>query len=424
MSETISPATGVPEREIPITGKCEHGWRAVQDAFRANFSVRGELGANLCVIHRGETVVDLAGGWSDIGATKLFSSNDLSVVFSTTKGMTSIAAHVLADRGQIDLDAPVSVYWPEYAANGKERTTVAMLLDHSAGVPSFREALKPAGYLDWDYMVERIAAEAPFWEPGTQHGYHMLNFGWAVGEVVRRVSGKSLGSFLRDEVAGPLHADFWIGLPEAEEHRVADVIPPPQPAPGDPMPEIFANLFAEPNSPSALTLVNGSGYSPAAIDETTGALMVNSRVGHAAEIGAAGGIGNARGVACIYASLGTGKLISHDHVARMGQTSSRSLRDRVLLIPTHFGLGFMKSIDNRRRPMGDIESFVIGETAFGHVGYGGSFGFYDRAAGLAVGYVMNRMGPGILVNPRGQALIDAAYTALGYRTNAPGVWLP
>ena len=383
----------------------------------------GELGASLCIVYRGETVVDIAGGWADANATRAFSPNDLAVVFSTTKGMTALAAHVLADRGALDLNAPVAEYWPDYAANGKAATTVSMLLDHSAGVPGFREPLKPLAYLDWDYMVERIAAEAPFWEPGTQHGYHMLNFGWTVGELVRRVSGRSLGRFLKDEIAGPLQADFWIGLPLAEESRVVEMVAPAQPAPGEPMPEIFTNLFANPSSPSALTLLNGSGFSPASVDDTTGALMMNSRVGHAAEIGAAGGVGSARGVARIYGALGTGQLISHDHVARMAQTSSRSLRDRVLLIPTHFGLGFMKSMDNRHRPFGDIESFVIGEGAFGHVGYGGSFGFYDREADLAVGYVMNRMGPGILVNARGQALIDAAYGALGYRTNAPGIWL-
>lgn len=404
-----------------IGGTAAAGWEGLAAAFAENFTLRDELGANLCVIHQGETVVDLAGGWADPAFSRRYDADTLALVFSTTKGMTAIAAHWLVARGQLDLDAPVSRYWPEFAAGGKEAATVAMMLNHSVGVPGFREPLKRDAHLDWEYMVARIAAEEPFWEPGSRNGYHAMSFGWTVGELVRRVSGQSLGSFFRDHVAGPLGADFWIGLPEALEHRVATNVPTP-PAPGDPVMDVYTHVMENPTSPSALTLMSAAAMGPAGIDEATGTFTMNTRAVHAAEIGAAGGIGSGRGIARIYAALGNG-LIPHDHVVRMSQTSMVSMLDPIIRIPTRFALGFMKSMDNRARPLGHLESFVIGEKAFGHVGAGGSFGLYDREADVAIGYTMNRLHAGALVDARGQAIIDATYRALGYRTNAPGVWI-
>lgn len=410
-------------QNLPIDGDVSPGWDAVAQAFRNNFVVRGEVGAALCILHRGKVVVDIAGGWTGPERTHPFTRQALALVFSTTKGMTALAAHVLVDRGLLDLHAPVRKYWPEYAANGKDDTTVAMLLNHSAGVPGFREPLLSEGYLDAEYMAQRIAAEPPFWEPGTRHGYHALNFGWMIGELVQRVTGVSLGRFFRDEIAAPLGADFWIGLPAEQEYRVAALEPPPLPVPGEPLPDVFINMMSHPNSTSALALTNGADFSPAAVSSDGSGLMMNSRRAHAAEIGAAGGIASAKGIAQIYAALANGNLISHDHVTRMGQTSTRSMQDAVLLVPTGFALGFMKSMDNRHLPLGDVSSFILGEAAFGHAGMGGSFGFYDPQAELAVGYTMTRMSGGLLANPRSQALIDAAYLAAGYRTNAPGVWV-
>ena len=407
--------------DIDICGTCAPGWQAVADAFQENFASRGEIGANLSIIHRGETVVDLAGGWADKALGRPYDQDTLSLVFSTTKGMTAIAAHMLIDRGLLELDAPVSRYWPEFAAKGKEGATVAMMLNHSVGVPGFREPLKNGAHLDWDYMVERLAAEPPFWEPGLRNGYHALNFGWTVGELVRRVSGQSLGTFFRENVAEPLGADFWIGLPEAEEHRVSELVPT-IPEPGEPVIDVYTNLFENPTSPSALTFTNNGGFGVALPDET-GTLVVNTRAVHAAEIGGAGGIGSGRGIARIYGALLRGELVSADHLVRMGRTSMISTHDPIILIPTRFALGFMKSMDNRDRPLGRIESFVIGEKAFGHVGAGGSFGLCDREAEFSIGYTMNRLHPGVLVDERGQALIDTAYRSAGYRTNAPGVWV-
>ena len=361
---------------VRVIGDCGAGWEGVANAFRRNFEIGTERGASLCVVHRGETVVDLAGGWFDSERTRPFTSEDLVVLFSTTKGMTAIAAHRLIDQGLMDLNAPVSEYWPEYAANGKTATTVAMMLNHSAGVPGFHEPLKLNAHLDWDYMVERIAAERPFWEPGLRNGYHALNFGWTVGELVRRVSGQSLGQYYRSAISGPVDGDFWIGLPPEEEHRVSKLTPT-LPGPGVPVLELYDNVAENPQSDSALTFLNAGGFAPAAIDEDSGEYRVNTRACHAAQIGGAGGIGNARGVARVYGALLDGSLISPDHVVRMGQTSMISTRDPILLIPTHFALGFMKSMDNRRLPLGAIESFIIGEKAFGHVGAGGSFGFVE-----------------------------------------------
>lgn len=405
-----------------FAGKCAPGWEAVYDAFAGNFAQLDEIGANLCVIHKGETVVDISGGWVDRVQSRAYDEDTLALVFSTTKGMTAIAAHVLVDRGELDLDAPVSKYWPEFAQNGKGGATVAMMLNHSVGVPGFRLPLKPDAHLDWDYMVERIAAEEPFWEPGLRNGYHALNFGWTVGELVRRVSGQSLGRFFRNEVSGPLGADFWIGLPEELEPRVTKN-EPTFPASGEPVIEVYTNIVENPTSHSALTFINSAGFGPGGVDEASGEYMMNTRAVHAAEIGGAGGIGSARGIAKIYAALGDGKLISRDHVVKMGETSMVSSRDPILLIPTRFALGFMKSMDNRKRPLGHITSFLMGEKAFGHVGAGGSFGIYDREADMAIGYTMNRLHAGILVDQRGQSLIDAAYRAAGYRTSAPGVWV-
>src|SRR5574337_705133 len=172
-----------------------------------------------------------------------WTDDTISIVHSCTKGATALCAHLLIDRGQLDLHAPVAEYWPEFAANGKQRATVEMMLNHSVGVPALREPVKDGGYYDWHYMCERLAAEAPFWEPGTRNGYHMMTFGWLVGELVRRVSGRSLGAFFRDEVATPLELDFWIGLPDAHRARVAPMIPWSPGADGPVMPFTKALLL-------------------------------------------------------------------------------------------------------------------------------------------------------------------------------------
>ena len=400
-----------------VLGRCEPDFSSVADAFIENFKQRDEVGASACVNVGGETVVDLWGGRvADDPTAAPWTDETVSIVFSCTKGAVALCAHMLIDRGLLDLHAPVAEYWPEFATNGKENATVEMMLNHSVGLPALREPLKAGGYYDWNYMCERLAAERPFWEPGTRNGYHMMTFGWVAGELVRRVSGRSLGTFFREEVAEPLDLDFWIGLPDAHLPRVAPMIAWMPGADGPAMPFTKA-LLADPNSIQCLSLLNSGGH------------QADSKAAYAAEIGGGGGIANARALAGMYTPLANGgehngvRLLSADHIVRMREISVATLEDATLLVPTRFGLGFMRSMDNRHRPTGHMETMLLGGGAFGHAGAGGSVGFADPSEALAFGYSMNRMGAGILLNERGQALVDATYKSLGYRTNAPGVWI-
>lgn len=397
------------ERAVPtgvVHGVCAPGFEPVLEAFVENFTRRGEIGASLCARIGGETVLDLWGGLADPDTDRPWAEDTVSIVFSNTKAATALCAHILAEAGDLDLDAPVVRYWPEYGQGGKQGTTVRMLLDHSAGLPALRAPLADGAAFDWTVMVERLAAEEPFWEPGTRTGYHGLTFGWLVGEVVRRVSGKSLGTFFQDAVASPLGIDYWIGLPEAEENRVAPIIPyrPGQGAPANRFEQAVAN---EPDSLSALYFRNTGGWRPKGF---------NSRAGRAAEIGAANGITNARGLAGFYDPLALGGnaaglwLVRPQTIQAMSAVSSATHDDATLRIPTRFAAGFMRSMDNRGR---GLDSAVLSPTAFGHVGAGGSIGFADPACGLSFGYTMNRMGAGLLLNERGQSVIDATLACVG-----------
>ncbi|MEE4382623.1 MAG: serine hydrolase domain-containing protein [Pseudomonadales bacterium] len=396
-----------------VRGRVDPAFREVLDTFVENFDAHGEVGASVCLSVEGETRVDLWGGHVDEAGSAPWTEDTLSLVFSVTKAATALCAHLLIERGELDLHAKVTRYWPEFGQQGKEDATVAMMLNHSVGLPAFRDPIKPGGYYDWDYMVGRLEQEEPFWKPGIRNGYHMISFGWTVGELVRRVSGKSLGTFFADEFARPLGLDFWIGLPEALEPRVSHMIPF-LPGPEGPFTDFTKALIGDPTSIPALSWLNSGGYSP------------DAREAHAAEIGGGGGISNARSLVRLFEPLadGGGALFSRDSVTRMSQVSMATGDDATLCMPTRFALGFMKSMDNRHRPFGDIESCILGDRAFGHVGAGGSLGFADPDCALAFGYTMNRMGAGLLLNVRGQGLVDAAYRAVGFRTDAPGVWVP
>jgi CubicO group peptidase (beta-lactamase class C family) len=393
------------QREVPtgvVSGRFDARFAPVVDVFLQNFDERGELGASLCIVHEGETVVDVWGGVADQrgDAPKPWDEDTLVVVFSCTKGAVALAAHLLAARGQLDLEAPVAEYWPEFARDGKERVTVRMMLDHSAGVPVLRGEVAPGEYEDWDRMVARLEAEPPFWEPGTRNGYHMINFGWTVGELVRRASGRSLGTYFHEEIAAPLGIDFWIGLPEEHEQRVAPVSPYVR-RKGEPLNDFAKAILSDPTSIPALAMANNAHF------------RVNSRAIHAAEIGGGGGISNGRGLAGMYAPLaaGGGSLFDRSQVDRMRRISVATNRDATLCQPTRFAMGFMVSMDNRAVPT--ASSAILGEHAFGHVGAGGSIGFADPALGFSLGYAMNQQGDGILLNARGQSIVDATYSVLG-----------
>ena len=401
---------------MAVQGTCDPKFQEVRQEFERNFQERGEVGASVCVTVQGQTVVDLWGGQANAGSNTPWQEDTVSVVFSSTKGATALCAHMLASRGQLDLDAPVATYWPEFAQSGKENIPVKMLLSHQAGLPAVRETLPDGAYADWDLIVTALAKEEPFWEPGTRNGYHALTFGWLVGEVVRRVSGKSLGTFFKDEVAGPLGLDFWIGLPEDKESQVAPMIAA-EPNPESP----FFREIATPGSMQSIVLLNMGGYMGAEP-------QFDTRAAHAAEIGGAGGVTNGRGLAGMYEPLALGgkkdsvELVNPETLARMGRVASSTGKDAVLVMPTRFALGYMKTMDNRKEPAGVQDSVLVSEAAFGHVGAGGSFGFADPPAAMSFGYTMNRMGPGAALNDRGQNLVDAVYRALGYQSNASGAW--
>ncbi|PKQ08089.1 MAG: esterase [Alphaproteobacteria bacterium HGW-Alphaproteobacteria-11] len=406
MAETLSKDTKAGK----IEGTYDPKFKPVVDAFIENCETRDEVGANVAITLEGKTVVDIWGGRKARDGAA-WEKDTVSIVFSCTKGATALCAHMLADRGKLDLDAKVGAYWPEYAKNGKEETLVSMMLDHSAGQPHVRTPLKEGGYYDYDYMVKLLADEEPFWKPGMRNGYHGVTFAWTVGELVHRASGKRLGRFFADEVAKPLGLDFTIGTPEETEPRIAAMIfAEPDPAAANS--KFTQALLTDPSSAAHLFLLN------------SGNTDFNSRECHAAEIGSANGITNGRGLAGMYAPLanGGGKLVGADTLARMGRVAMATHEDATLLIPSRFALGYMKSMDNRKEPNAPNSSCIMGDAAFGHVGMGGSLGFADPECRMSFGYNMNRMGAGILLNTRGQALVDAAYSALGYRSNASGVW--
>ena len=398
-----------------VEGSCNSKFSGVLDAFVTNFESRGEVGASCAITLEGRTVVDLWGGLREPGG-KTWDKDTISCVFSSTKGAMSLCAHMLADRGQLDLDAPVTNYWPQFGQNGKENARVSMTLDHSVGLPHVREVQKPGAFYDWDHMIGVIEKEAPFWEPGTRNGYHAVTLSWTVGELVHRAAKKRMGKFFQDEVAKPLGLDFWIGLPEEQEHRVAPMIQA-MPTPEAMQSRFFMKAMSDPTSPSHLFMRDFMAFNP------------NSREGRAAELGAGNGMTNARGLAGVYAPLANGGTLNGKHIvgkdtlARMGRFAMGTHQDGTLMIPTRFALGYMKSMDNRWLPGTDSASCLLSDSAFGHVGAGGSIGFACPETRMSFGYTMNQMGLGLLLNDRGQSLVDEAYKALGYRSNKSGVWL-
>jgi CubicO group peptidase (beta-lactamase class C family) len=400
-------------RAAAVEGICDQRFALVREEFERNLAERQEVGASVCVTVEGRTVVDLWGGVADPASGRPWERDTLTHVWSNTKGATAICLHVLVDRGEIALDAPVSRYWPEFAAAGKQDVTVRQLAAHQAGLAAVRAPLPAGAMYDWELMTGALGAETPFWEPGTRNGYHALTFGYLVGELVRRVSGRSLGTFFREEVAGPLGIDFWIGLPESEEGRVAPVMPAtPDPATFGPFER---QAFADPTSLPGLIFMNSGGYMlPGECD---------SRAAHAAEMGAVGGMANGRALAGLYAPFanGGGPLVGEAGVARMAAVASATSVDATLLVPTRFALGFVKTMDNRALPMVN-GSVIWSEPAFGHTGMGGSMGFCDPGPRLSFGYAMNAMGSGVGINERGQSLVDAVYRSLGYRGTDSGGW--
>ncbi|MFG2373034.1 serine hydrolase domain-containing protein [Streptomyces sp. NPDC048504] len=386
------------EHQPAVDGHCDPRFTAVRTAFEENFRDRGELGAAVTVTVGGETVVDLWGGWADAARTRPWERDTLVNVWSTTKGPVALCAHILADRGLLDLDAPVAAYWPEFAAAGKENVLVRHLLSHRAGLAGLREPHSLAQLYDWELTTERLAATEPWWEPGTRSGYHALTYGFLVGEVVRRVSGLLPSAFLEREVTGPLGIDFTIGLPEKEAGRAAELVHPPA-ASASEQAAVFSQL-----APAAIAALT---------NPVAGAAEANTPEWRAAEIPAANGHGTARAIAALYgvfAGRGTygGHRVLSPEAAERVREGQGSCRDLVLgagfAHDTEIGLGLWLS--------GPNGSYGRNPRAFGHDGFGGSFGLADPEAGVSMGYVMNRMGPHIADDPRKMTLIDAVQEAL------------
>ncbi|HET6857849.1 MAG TPA: serine hydrolase domain-containing protein [Streptomyces sp.] len=381
-----------------VHGQCDDRFAAVRAAFEENFRERGELGAAVTVLVGGESVVDLWGGWADPARSRPWERDTLVNVWSTTKGVTALCAHLVADRGLLDLDAPVAAYWPQFAAAGKEAVLVRQLLSHRAGLAGLREPHSLAELYDWDLTCTRLAATEPWWEPGTRSGYHALTFGFLVGEVIRRITGQLPGEFLHQEITGPLGIDFTIGLPEKESGRAAELVHAPT-ARGSEQAAVFAQLL-----PVALA---------ALLNPAAGAAEAGTPEWRAAEIPAANGHGTARAVAALYGILarrgtsGDRRVLSAQAAERVREGQG-ACRDLVL------GAGFDHDTETALGVWlsGANGSYGPNPRAFGHDGYGGSCGLADPEADISMGYVMNRMGPHIADDPRKMALVEAVYSAV------------
>lgn len=383
--------------ELRIEGHCDERFAGLRDAFEASFT-RGEVGSSVSVVIDGETVVELWGGYADAAKTRPWERDTLVNVYSTTKGPTAICAHRLVDEGRLDLDLPVAKYWPEFAEQGKQDVPVRMLLSHQTGLCAVDPPLAAGHEYDWDRITAALASQKPFWEPGTRHGYHAMTFGHLVGEVVRRIDGRSLGRYFREEIAEPLGIDFLIGFGPEYDARCADLIA----APRDPnVPDFLEMLRKDPDSLAA-KVFGGSRLDADA---------ANGRAWRAAEIPAGNGHGSARALARLYGALARGgeidgvRVLSAEAIERANTQQVRG-EDAVLKpLHTRFGLGFMMT-----QPM---IPFGPNPRSFGHPGAGGSIAFADPDSKIGFGYVMNQMQMGLTGGAHGFALIAALYEAQG-----------
>lgn len=387
--------------DYKIEGECDPRFARVKQAFAANFASGAEVGAAVSVTLDGRPVVDLWGGWADPAKTRPWQRDTIVNVYSTSKGITAICAHQLIDQGRIDLDEPVSSYWPEFAQARKQTLPVRYLLSHRAGLPAVRKPLDDDTFFNWDAMCTALAEQEPWWRPGTRHGYHAMTFGWLVGEVVRRVSGKrSLGTYLQDVIAGPLGLDCHIGLGPEHDARVADMIPAKL-KPGEP--NVFAEMAKDPESVSAKTFGN-----PGILNRPG---FVNTRQWRAAELPAGNAHTNARALARLYGALARGgevdgiRVLSPASLERCWTEQSFG-RDEVLGLASRFSTGFMLSQSGAA--MGPNTH------TFGHPGAGGSLGFADPKARIGFGYTMNQMNLGLLIDVRAVPLIDAVYASVNF----------
>lgn len=369
-----------------IHGICQDRFAAVRFGMAANLASGADVGLSFCATIEGETVVDLWGGHTDEARSRPWQADTIVNVYSTTKTMTALTALLVADRGDLDFAAPVARYWPEFAANGKAEITVAQLMSHSAGLSGWDAPMTTADFYDWEKATSLLAAQAPWWSPGSAPGYHAITQGYLVGEVIRRVTGKSLGTVFREEIAEPLGSDFHIGLPASEDHRVADLIPPPETI-SDFATDIQRRTFTNPG-----------------VD----VLATRTRAWRGAEIPAAGGTGNARSVAEIHALLANGgvakgKRLLTEAGCRKALALQSAGTDLILGIPIRYGMGF--GLPGELVPLPNPNTIYWG-------GYGGSLIIIDMDARATFSYVMNKMNSGLTGDPRSFSLIGAMWMAM------------
>ncbi|WP_155059786.1 serine hydrolase domain-containing protein [Streptomyces blattellae] len=387
---------------MDVHGAVAEGFEPVRDAFAAGFEMLGDRGAAVAVYRDGHKVVDLWGGAKNVDGTdgtEPWTQGTAQIVRSATKGVAAAVLLLLHQRGELDLDAPVGEYWPEFKAAGKERTLVWQLLAHRAGVPVLDRPLTPAQAADPVLGAETVAAQAPVWEPGTDHGYHAQTYSWLTGELVRRVTGRSIGEWVADEIAGPVGADLWIGLPDGEIPRVGRVgrVETPDRAGGLRIrpKRAVSDAYADPDS---LTRRAFAAITPQP-DE-------NDPAYRAAVLPASNGIATADGLARFYASLigevdGGTRLFTPETV-ELARGERSAGPDRTLVVHTRFGLGYM---------LQGAASPLLTPASFGHPGRGGALGLADPGTGIALGYVTNGFRKSVTADPRAQALVRAVRQA-------------
>lgn len=379
---------------VEVNGFYDDKFEKVKNAFARNFKSGLEVGASFAATIEGKFVMDIWAGHADANKTRPWEQDTIVNVYSTTKVMTVLCTLICVDRGLIDVDAPVAKYWPEFAQAGKENIPVKFLLSHTSGLSGFEEPLRPKDLYDWDKIVSRLAAQKPWWEPGTKSGYHALTHGYLLGELVRRVSGKSLGTFFREEVANPLKADFHIGLPEELDSRVGELIPP----------EMLDLKKVGEELKFDTTMLIRTLTNP-----TLSAEYSKKRAWRGAEIPAANGHGNARSVARITSALACGGEVDNVRLLSL-KTIEKSIEeqnygpDLVLILPIRFGLGW--GLTSKDMPIGpNSRTFYWG-------GWGGSLAVVDLDAKLSFSYVMNKMNSSLTGDIRTMRLVRALYKSL------------
>lgn len=390
--------------DVDIHGSCASRFERVRDAFERNFALRHEIGAAVAAWVDGELVVNLWAGTADAAGTRPWQVDTIATVLSGTKGLTSTCVHQLAERGELDLNAPVARYWPEFAQAGKEDITIAMVMSHRSGVIGPRRRLHWEQVTDWDLVCERLAAAEPWWEPGTAQGYHMTTFGFILGEVFRRVTGRTVGQYLRTEIAEPLGAEVHIGVSRAEQRRCADLVDKPH----------IRKMLADVNAPGYPTtlaehpkagLAVSMGFAP---DDEVGSNDLD--LWREIEFPGTNGQVSALGLATFYNALAQEELLSRQHMDLIRVSQGGLDTDLVLgkRVADHgWGLGYML---NQRCVNGPNPRI------FGHGGLGGSFGFVDLENRIGYAYVMNRFdATKANADPRSVALSDEIYAVLGVK---------